>query len=358
MAEQRFFASDTISFDGYCTTSSARTPKKVTTLQNEVWGVELCCRHMKAVQINRYGGSEVLEINENSPKPSAGKNQVLVDVHAASINPFDFKVRAGYMKDMMPVPFPVTLGGDFAGVVSEVSEGVLDYKPGDEVFGSALIFNGGSGSFAEQATANTKNVAHKPTSVNFEQAAALPLVGSSAVQALEDHIKLQSKQKILIHGGAGGIGHIAIQIAKALGAYVATTVGTDDIAFAKQLGADEVINYKTQKFEDVLKDFDAVFDTVGNSTWEKSFEVLKNGGMIVSMLGQPDPQIAQKKGITSIGQGTETNSDHLTRLAAYIDQRKVKVNVDKVFSMDQIKEAFEYQEKVHPRGKVVLKIAD
>lgn len=311
---------------------------------------------MKAVQINAYGGNEVLGISENAPKPNLKKEQVLVQVYAASINPVDWKIRAGYLKGMMPLQFPATLGGDFAGKVSEVGEGVTDFKLGDEVFGSAIVLNGGSGSFAEFLAANAANTARKPKSVNFIEAAALPLVGASAIQALEEHIKLQSGQKILIHGGAGGIGHTAIQLARALGAYVATTVNADDKEFVKQLGADETIDYKQGNFEEKLKDFDAVLDNVGGEISDKSGKVLKKGGVLVSMLGQPSLELAQKYGVTAIGQGTNTNTKHLNRLTELVDSGKIKVYVDKVFPLEQAKEAFTYQEEVHPRGKVVLKI--
>ena len=313
---------------------------------------------MKAAQINRYGGPEVIEINPDAPKPAIKDNQVLVEVHTTSINPFDAKLRAGYARDYIQLQFPATLGGDFAGNVKEVGKQANDFKIGDEVFGSASIANGGSGSFAELAAANTINIAQKPKSADFIQAAALPLVGSSTIQALEEHAKLKSKQKILIHGGAGGIGHVAIQLAKALGAYVATTVGGDDINFVKQLGAVEVINYKTQKFEEILKDFDAVYDTVGGETTDRSFIVLKRGGVLVSMLGQPNPDLVRKYGVIGIGQGTKTNTKHLTRLAELVDSGKIKVNVDKVFPLDQAKEAFIHQELAHPRGKVVIQIKD
>lgn len=309
---------------------------------------------MKTVQINQYGGVEVLQINENAPQPTPKKGQVLVEVYAASINPFDWKVRQGYMKDAMSLP--ATLGGDFAGKVVET---------GDEIYGSALIFNGGSGGFAQFAAVNIKNSAQKPKNVNFEEAAALPVVGSSAIQALEEHIKLQKGQKILIHGGAGGIGHIAVQLAKHLGAYVVTTVGTDDIEFEKSLGVDEVIDYKSEDFTTILKDFDAVFDTVGGETTDKSFSVLKKGlpagrqgGVLVSMLGQPNEELAKQYEVTAIGQGTETNATHLKRLTELVENGVIKVNVDKVFPLDRVKEAFDYQEKNHPRGKVVLKIKE
>lgn len=299
---------------------------------------------MKAVQINQYGGVEVLQINEIS-EPKPGKDQVLVEVYAASINPVDYKIRSGMLKQWMPLEFPATLGGDFAGKVIETNE---------EVFGSAIVLNGGSGAFAEKLVANTKNIAPKPKSVDFIGAAALPLVGSSAIQALEEHIKLSSGQKILIHGGAGGIGHVAIQLAKTLGAYVATTVAGEDIDYVKQIGADQVIDYKSQDFAEILKDFDAVYDTVGGEVTDKSFKVLKNGGVLVSMLGQPD----QNRGVVAIGQNTQTSFEHLKRLAQLVDEGKIKVNVDKQFSLDQAEEAFTYQEQNTPRGKVVLKIKE
>lgn len=311
---------------------------------------------MKAVQINFYGGVEVLEINENAPVPQPSKGQVLVENHAASINPIDWKIRAGYLKEMAPLSFPTTLGGDFAGIVTEVGEGVTDFKVGDEVYGSAIVLNGGSGSFAQILASNTANMAHKPKSIDFIQAAALPLVGSSAIQALEEHIKLQNGQKILIHGGAGGIGHIAIQLARALGGYVATTVAGKDLEFVKLQGADEAIDYQTQAFEKVLKDYDAVFDTVGDDVTDKSFKVLKRGGVIVSMLGQPNQELAQILAVTAIGQNTITNTKHLNRLAQLVDDGKIRPHVDKVFPLKEAKEAFQHLEEGYSQGKVVLKI--
>lgn len=312
---------------------------------------------MKAVQIRQFGGRDVLEIVENAPNPSLNSGQILVEVHAASINPVDWKIREGYFKDMIsPDKFPLTLGGDFAGVVSEIDSDVTEFKKGDEVFGSAIFLNGGSGSFAELTAANTKNTVLKPPSLSFEQAAALPLVGASAIQALEEHIKLQKGQKILIHGGAGGIGHVAIQLAKSIGTYVATTIGPEDVEFVKSLGTDLVINYKSEKFEDRVKDFDAVFDTVGGETTNRSFQVLKKGGMLVSMAGSPDEKLAQQHDITAIGQMTKTNDTHLKRVADLIENKIVTIAVDKIFKLEEIKEAFQYQEEIHPRGKVVIEI--
>ena len=311
---------------------------------------------MKAAQINKYGGNEVWEINQNAPKPSPSSEQILVKVNSASINPIDLKIRAGYLKKMAPLQFPATLGGDFSGIIVALGERVSDFKTGEEVYGQAIILNGGSGSFAQHLVANVANLAHKPKKANFEEAGALPLAGTSALQALKDHIKLQSGQKILIHGGAGGIGHIAVQLAKSLGAYVTTTVNTPHINFVKNLGVDQVIDYKNQNFEEILKDFDAVFDTVGGETLNKSFAVVKNGGIIVSMLEQPNQELAEKYGVTALGQGTNTNTPHLIQLAQLVDSGKIKVHIDKTFELSEIKEACDYQEKSHPRGKVVIKI--
>ena len=311
---------------------------------------------MKAVHVNSYGGPEVLDIKDGLDSPSPEENQIQVEMHAASVNPFDVKVVSGMFKDHMPLKFPTIPGGDYAGVVSSLGEGVTDFKVGDKVYGSANVVNGGLGSYAEVSVANVKNSAHMPSTISFEDAAALSLVGSSAVQALEQHIKLKKGQIILIHGGAGGIGHLAIQLAKSIGAYVATTVSTDDVDYAKSLGADEVIDYKKQNFEEELSNFDAVYDLVGGETTEKSFKVLKRGGVLVSMLGAPNEELARKHGVTAVGQGTKTETENLTRVAELVDAGKIKVNVDKVFQLDAVKDAFAYQEENSPRGKVVLKI--
>ena len=203
---------------------------------------------MKAAQINKYGGSEVVEINKNAPKPAAPRGKLLVEVYAAGVNPIDWKIREGYI----PLKFPATLGGDFSGVVADVGEGVPGFKKGFEVYGYASILGGGSGSFAEFVSADAKVMALKPKNITHVEAGALPLTGVSAWQALVDHMGLSRGKKILIHGGAGGIGSIAIQLAKHLGAYVATTVSAKGMQYVQELGADEAIDYKNQKFEDML----------------------------------------------------------------------------------------------------------
>jgi alcohol dehydrogenase len=313
---------------------------------------------MKAAQINKYGGSEVVKINDNAPKPTVSQGQLLVEVYAAGVNPADWKIREGYMRQMAPLKFPATLGGDYSGAVAEVGEGVSGFKKGDEVYGQASITRGGSGSFAEFASAEVNTTAHKPKNASHVEAAALPLTGVSAWQALVDHIGLSRGEKILIHGGAGGIGSIAIQLAKYLGAYVATTVSVKDIPYVKELGADEAIDYKNQSFEDIVHDYDAVYDTVGGETYVRSFKVLKKGGIIVSMLEQPRSDLMEQYGVNAIGQFTQVNSERLSKLAELVEKRAVKVHIEKIFPLEQAEEALSYLQNGHPRGKVVLKIKE
>jgi len=245
---------------------------------------------MKSAQFKRYGGKDVIEINQTTPTPTLTASSVLVEIKAAGINPIDWKIREGYMQQMITLEFPSTLGMDFSGVIKQIGEKVMssDFKQGDEVYGQAGVTNGGSGAFAELALANVDHIAHKPKRLNHLEAAAIPLVGVSAWQTLVENMGLSKNQKILIHGGAGGIGSIAIQLAKHIGAYVSTTVDINDNQFVQELGADQTIDYKSQKFEDLLHDYDAVYDTIGGDNYKRSFKVLKKDGIIISMLEQPN----------------------------------------------------------------------
>ena len=311
---------------------------------------------MKSAQINKYGSSEVVEINQNTPEPTLSSGKVLVTIKAAGVNPADWKIREGGLQQMISLQFPSTLGMDFSGVIKQVGEGVAhsEFKQGDEVYGQAGVVNGGSGAFAEIALAKTEGISNKPKRLNHAEAAALPLVGVSAWRALMENIGLSNGQRILIHGGAGGIGSIAIQIAKNLGAYVATTVSANDKEFVQELGADQVIDYKNQNFEDLLHDYDAVFDTVGGETYKRSFKVLKKEGIIVSMLEQPNSELMNQYYIKAIFQFTQADRERLTKLAKWVDQNNIRVNVDRTFSLDEAADALDYQKDVHPRGKVVL----
>jgi len=317
---------------------------------------------MKSAQINRYGSSDVIEINQNTSAASlpTSSGKILVDVKASGVNPVDWKIREGYMQQMTPLQFPATLGMDLSGIIKDVGSGqdisTSDLKQGDEVYGQASVTKGGLGAFAEVAVTNADNIALKPKNLSFEEAAALPLVGVSAWQALVENVNLSQGQKILIHGGAGGIGLVAIQFAKNLGAFVATTVNSDDADYVQSLGADETIDYKKQDFEKMVNDYDAVYDTVGGQTYTKSFNVLKKGGIIVSMLEQPNTDLMQHFGVKAIFLLTQVNRERLTQLAKWVDQNNIKINIDKTFSLDETAKALDYVKDVHPRGKVVLEI--
>jgi alcohol dehydrogenase len=313
---------------------------------------------MKSAQISRYGSSDVIEINQNAPEPTLSSGKVLVSIKAAGVNPVDWKIREGAFQQMIQLQFPSTLGIDFSGVIKQVGEGVSnsEFKQGDEVYGQAGVTNGGSGAFAEMALAKTDSIANKPKRLSYIEAAALPLVGVSAWRALTENIGLSKGQRILIHGGAGGIGSIAIQLAKYLGSEVATTVSANDKQFVQELGADVVIDYKSQNFEDLLHDYDSVFDTVGGQTYKRSFKVLKKGGIIVSMLEQPNSELMNQYDIKAIFQFTQADRERLTKLAQWADQNNTRVNVDRTFLLAEAADALDYQKDIHPRGKVILSI--
>jgi NADPH:quinone reductase-like Zn-dependent oxidoreductase len=311
---------------------------------------------LKSAQINKYGNSEVIEINQDTPEPTLSSGKALVIIKAAGVNPADWKIREGGLQQLISLHFPSTLGMDFSGVIKQVGEDVSpsEFKQGDEVYGQAGVVNGGSGAFAEEALANIKNIAYKPKKLSHVEAAALPLVGVSAWWALTEDIGLSKSQKILIHGGAGGIGSISIQLAKYLGAEVATTVSTNDKQFVQELGADVIIDYKSQNFEDLVHDYDAVFDTVGGEIYKRSFKILKKGGIIVSMLEQTNSELTDQYGVKAIFRFAQANRERLTKLAQWVDKNNIRVNVDRKFSLDEAAKALDYQKDVHPRGKLVL----
>ena len=309
---------------------------------------------MKAVQINQYGDNSVIEINEEAAKPEVSAGKVLVEVHAASVNPADWKIREGYLKEMLQLEFPAILGVDFSGVVAEVGESVSEFKPGDEVYGMANPMTGGS--FAEFVVVPSASLSLKPKSVLHSDAAAIALAGLSALQVLKDQMNISSGQKVLIHGGAGGIGALAIQIAKQLGAEVTTTASKEDSNLVRELGADIVIDYKNEKFEEIAKEYDAVFDTIGGETYERSFQVLKKGGVIVSMVEQPNEELMKQYEVEAKAQFTQPNSAQLAELATLVDEGKMKIKIDRAFPLAEIKEALDYLQNSHHQGKVLITV--
>lgn len=309
---------------------------------------------MKAAQISEYGGPSVVKVNEID-RPSLEPNKVLVEVHAASLNPFDTTVREGHVAQMIK-SLPTTLGGDIAGVVTELGSEVSGFKVGDKVYGQAGVVAGNSGAFAEFVATKANHVARMPENLDFVEAASLPLVGVSAVDVLTNHIKLKKGQNILIHGGTGGIGTAAIQLAKHMGAYVATTVPGNAVERASDLGADEVIDYQTQNFEDFIHGYDAVFDTAGGDVLERSLGILKAGGIAVSMTASVDEATAKERNVTAITQQTRVNTEALNQLTKLVVMGVIKPQVAETFPLEQIAEAFTTRENGGVNGKVVLKI--
>lgn len=312
---------------------------------------------MKAAQLIKYGGQDAIQVSDDVPKPTPSSGQILVEVHAAGLNPFDWKVREGYMQEFIPIKLPATLGGDVAGIVAEIGENVKGFRVGQEVYGMANAV-GGQGSYAEYTLVASSQLAPKPQSINYVESAALPLAAISAYQGIVDHIDLKADQKILIHGGAGGIGALAIQIAKNIGAFVATTVNSKDIDYVKGLGADEVIEYHNQDFSQILEDFDAVFDTVGGATNIKSYDVLKRGGVLVAMNDQANEELVTAHEIIYIQQFSVPTNKRLNKVTELVSKGILSVNIDTVYELDQTAEALEHLKSGHPRGKVVLKVKD
>jgi alcohol dehydrogenase len=311
---------------------------------------------MKAAQINKYGGPEVIEMSENASLPRVAPGKVLIKIKAVSLNPFDVTIFSGALAQKMPVEFPFTVGGDFAGVIEEVGSDVTAFKNGDHVFGGAIGLGTGTGACAEFAVTDPAQIAIKPTRASFAQAAGLPSVGLSAWLALVEHAKLAKGQKILIHGGAGGIGSAAIQLAKHLGAYVTATARTENVSYVKGLGADEVIDYKKQLFEKLVREYDAVLDTVGKETYAKSFAVLKKNGIVVSMLEQPSATMMKKFGVRAEVVSTSYTTERLGKVAKLVDEGAISIHIAKSFPLSKTREAFAYLTTGHPQGKVVIEI--
>jgi NADPH:quinone reductase-like Zn-dependent oxidoreductase len=310
---------------------------------------------MKASLVTKLGQDTPISISTQAPLPGIESNQVLVKVMAASINPFDYKVRNGAYQAYFPVNLPAILGGDVSGIVEDVGGGVTDFNKGDEVYGSANA-SSSHGSFAEYTLVKASQLSSKPKSIDFIESAALPLVAASAYQAIVDTIGLKEGQKILIHGGAGGIGSMAVQIAHNIGAHVAATVSSNDLEYVKSIGADEAINYTSEDFTEIVKDYDAVFDTAGGETNKKSYQVLKAGGQLASMLDPEDGEKSKQFNIKYHQISAKATTERLNKIAELVDSGKLKVTIDKTFTLDQINEAFEQAENKHTRGKVVLTI--
>jgi NADPH:quinone reductase-like Zn-dependent oxidoreductase len=308
---------------------------------------------MKAVRIHSYGGPEVLTY-EDAPRPSAGAGQVLIRVEAAGVNPVDWKIRDGALQAMLRHRLPLVLGWDVAGVVEAAGPGVTRFKPGDTVF--AYLDLSRDGAYAEYAVAAEDEVATKPAAVDFVAAAALPVAALTSWQALFDQAHLAAGQKVLIHAASGGVGSVAVQLARWKGAHVVGTASGRNADFVRRLGADEFIDYTAGRFEDRVRDADVVFDTVGGETQERSFAVLRKGGVLVSIVSPPAPEKAAAHGVRALWFGAQPSGRQLAEVARLVDGGKVRPQVEAVLPLAEARRAHEQSQTGRTRGKIVLRV--
>ncbi|USB33193.1 NADP-dependent oxidoreductase [Paenibacillus sp. YPG26] len=332
---------------------------------------------MKVIAIQKYGKNIPLVMSEQ-PMPSIGEYDVLVEIHAASLNPIDYKIKEGKMKYLLNYRFPLILGNDFSGVVVRVGDRVKTFKPGDEVYGRPR--KNRIGTIAEFIAVHADDICLKPKNLTFEEAASIPLIGLTTYQAFVDILDLQKGQKILIHAGSGGVGTFAIQLAKLMGAFVATTASEQGYELVKSLGADLIINYKKENFEEMLTGYDAVFDTLGGEALEKSFRILKPGGQIVSISGMPNARFGKEAKLgwlkTTIlsaasrkikAQEKKSRASYhflfmrpsgaqLKVVKEFIEGGLIKPIIDKVYRLEDTGQAFNYLESGRAKGKVIIRI--
>lgn len=332
---------------------------------------------MKAFVVDRYRKQAALRLAD-MPIPEIREDEVLVEVHAAGVNLLDAKIRSGEFKLILPYRLPLILGHDVAGVVVKVGRRVRHFKAGDEVYARVDDFR--IGTFAELVPVKEASLAFKPKGLTMEEAASLPLVGLTAWQALVERAGLKKGQKVFIQAGSGGVGSFAIQLAKHLGATVATTTGTTNVELVKNLGADVVIDYKTQDFETVLRDYDVVLNSQDGKTLDKSLRILKRGGKLISISGPPDPEFgreimargavrlvmrllsssvrrkAQRLGVGYSFLFMRAHGDQLREIARLIDDGAIHPVIDRVFPFASTNEALAYVEAGRAKGKVVVRL--
>jgi len=332
---------------------------------------------MKSFLIDRYKKGGALRLGE-IPEPELRANDVLVEIRAASVNLLDNKIRDGEFKLILPYRLPLVLGNDVAGVVVRAGANVRKFKPGDEVY--ARPDQARIGTFAEYIAIDEADVAMKPNNLTMEEAASLPLVALTAWQVLVERADVQKGQKVLIHAGSGGVGTIAIQLAKHLGAYVATTTSTANVDLVKSLGADIVVDYKKEDFEKVLQGYDVVLNSLGKDTLEKSIAVLKPGGKLISISGPPDPDFARQNGsgwplrqvmrLLSLGIRRKSkrrgigysflfmtaNGGQLEKITALIEAGHIRPVMDRIFPFEKTNEALDYIQTGRAKGKVVIAV--
>ena len=309
---------------------------------------------MKAVRIHRFGSPEVISLDE-VPKPEPGPGEVVVRISAAGVGPWDALIRRG--ESVLPQPLPLTLGSDLSGVVDSIGVGVKEVNVGDEVFG---VTNGRfTGAYAEYAAANARMLAPKPKALNHVHAASVPVVAVTAWQMIFDFAQLSSGQSVLIHGGAGNVGGYAVQFAKRAGAIVIATASVENDSYVRSLGADGVIDFRKIRFEERVKEVDVVLDTVGGDALDRSYGVLKRGGIVVSSTAHPSKERAEHHGVRAMFFVVQVTTERLKKIAKLIDAGELKTEVGEVLWLDEARKGHEMLEGApHRRGKIVIKVAD
>jgi len=307
---------------------------------------------MKAVRIHGYGGADVL-VYEDAPVPEIAPDEVLIKVAACGINPIDWKMRKGYAKDRAPISFPFILGWDVAGTIEKTGVLVANFKPGDKVFTrNNTSRNGG---YAEYVAVRASEIAAAPHSLSLIQSAGIPLACGTAWDGLFEQGNLKKGQSVLIHGGSGGVGTFAIQLAKFVGAHVITTTSAKNSDLVRSLGADEIIDYNAEDFSKKLKDIDLVFDTIGGDTQKRSWGILKKGGTLVSTVGADD-KAAAEYGVKAKSFMLDSSGARLQEIAALADLGHIKVIIEKEFPLSEARAAHELSEKGHAVGKIILTV--
>ena len=308
---------------------------------------------MLAVRMHSYGGPEVL-IYEEVPKPEPSAGEILIKVHAAGVNPVDWKVREGYFKQMVDYKLPLIPGWDFSGDVVSLGPDADRFEEGDEVFGKADSLR--DGAYAEYLVMKESEVAFKPKSIDHIEAAAIPIGALTAWQALFDTARLTEGQSALIHAAAGGVGHFAVQLAKWKGATVIGTASQRNLDFLRRIGVDKAIDYHKRQFEDVVKNVDVVLDTIGGDIQKRSWKVLKKGGILISIVSPPSQQEADANGVYQAFIRTQSNAAQLAEIAELIDSGELVSIVETVLPLSEARHAQELSQAGHTRGKIVLKI--
>jgi NADPH:quinone reductase-like Zn-dependent oxidoreductase len=313
---------------------------------------------VKAIRIHNYGGPKVLKY-EDAPRPQPKAGEVLIRVHAAGVNPIDWKVREGEMKDFWPHTFPLILGWDLSGVVEELGPDPAAagrFKIGDEVYGLPDPTRGGA--YADYIVVRETELALKPDSLYHIRAAAVPLATLTAWQALFDTAQLQPGHRVLIHAGSGGVGHFAVRLAKWKDAHVFATASTKNQDLLRKLGVDEPIDYTKQRFENVARNIDIVLDTIGGETQERSWSVLKKGGNLVSLVQPPSEEKAKELGVRAAFVASHPNGEQLAEISKIIDSGKLAPVIDRILPLSEARRAHELSQSGHVRGKIVLRVSN